>query len=213
MIKKILLTILTVFFFTNVVCANKLSNNDTVALLDFGLRSKTIFYSEELNAIAKCAPQFVRDFLTQDGRIELIDTEGVNSKLQATNFLLSDKLDDSNIKILGRELGCKYLLYGNVAFVTTRREYKNIRKKQTNIGCPNPIYIDTSVVLRVIDTETCKIVSYGIGKGMYSYYYRGESDGINVGRTIVSKQAVKKAIEEASINAVDGLLKMFCAPI
>lgn len=207
MIKKILLTILTVLFFTNVACASRLPNDATVAMINFGLRSKTIYYSEELNAISKCAPEFVRSCLLQDGRIKLMDKEAVNSKLQTANFLLSEKLDSDAIKIVGKELGCRYLLCGNVAFVTTRQELVNVHKKNNLLGCPSVIYIDTSVVLRIIDTETSKIVSAGIGKGCNGYYYRGEREAVKVGSNVVSKKAVEEAIREASMNAVDRLLK------
>ncbi|MBR2139275.1 MAG: hypothetical protein IJ963_00220 [Phascolarctobacterium sp.] len=204
MIKRILFISLVLLSFAHIVFATRLDEEDKVALIDFGMHSNLPIYSEELNGLAKMAPSYVRANIVLDGRIKLLDDDFVTDKLANANIVVSKYLDKDTLKEIGKTLGCRYLLLGNVRNITAFENgcwyYRGATK------CPpNIIAVKTSIDLRLVDVKKNKIISVAFSNGAY----RNRYDGISVKLMgyDVSQEAVKKSVEAASKEAVAKLMR------
>ena len=199
MIKRILFISLVLLSFAHIVFAARLDEEDKVALIDFGMHSNLPIYSEELNGLAKMAPSYVRANIVLDGRIKLLDEDFVTDKLANANIVVSKYLDKDTLKEIGKTLGCRYLLLGNVRNITAFENgcwyYRGATK------CPpNIIAVKTSIDLRLVDVKKNKIISSAFGDDVCQNRYGGAL--VKVMGYDVSQEAVKRSVETASQKTV-----------
>ena len=204
MLKRIFFISLLLLSFVHMVFAAKLDEEDKVALLNFGMHSNLPIYSEGVNELAELAPLYVRANIVKDGRIKLLDKDFVTDKLATANIVASKYLDKDTLKEIGKTLGCRYLLLGNVSNITVVEDgcwyYPGATK------CPpNMISVKTSIALSLVDIKKNKIISVDFSNGAY----RNRYDGISVKLMgyDVSQEAVKKSVKAASKEAVAKLMR------
>ncbi|MBQ9764114.1 MAG: hypothetical protein IJV92_07145 [Phascolarctobacterium sp.] len=204
MLKKILFVSLVLLSFVHMGFAAKLDEEDKVALINFGMSSNFPTYSEMVNELTKLAPSYVRENIVKDGGLKLLDEDFVTNKLATENIVISKYLDKDTLKEIGKALGCRYLLLGNVRSITVEEDGSWYHPNA--IKCPiNLLKVKTSIDLRLVDAETNKIISAAFSNGVCTNRYSGVS--VRLRGYDVSQEAVKKSVETASKEAVVRLME------
>ena len=140
------------------------------------------------------------------GRFDVIERERLQDIVDEHSLSLTGLVDTSHAVQIGNILGADYLAFGSVTSLTAK-ESGGAVGTGIGIGGMQKHKVSATVMLRVVDVKTGRIVLFGRGKG------KSESTGtvaagggvmVMVGSASVSEEQCENAIEKAVKDAVVG---------
>ena len=140
------------------------------------------------------------------GRFECIERDRLQEIVDEHSLNLTGLVDPSRAAEIGKLFGADYLAFGSVTSLTAK-ESGGAAGTGWGIGGMQKHKVSATVMLRVVDVNTGKIVLFGRGKG------KSESTGtmaagggvmVMVGSASVSEEQCENAIEKAVKDAVVG---------
>lgn len=138
--------------------------------------------------------------------LDIIDRFLVEEKIKSEKLNTIGLIDPDTALKLGKILGVKYIIYGNVNDVTL-----SDGGTQIGIGGVTVCTVKSHIILRMMNVETGEIISAakGEGKSKSSFVKVGSDDiaVIEVGRTKVTQDSVHNAIQKAAFQSVDILIE------
>ena len=177
-----------------------------VAVMDFGTHQGATTADINLGAAEKASCDYVIERLVEDGRIEVMDREMMQEKLEAEQLKTTGLIDPDTAKRIGAILGVRYIFYGNVTDLTASDVGTTIMAsgvKLLNVKC--------HIIARLMDVQTGDILmaAKGEGKSTSSLTKIGteELGTITVGTKKVSQESVHNALQKAAYASVDTMLE------
>lgn len=138
--------------------------------------------------------------------LDVIDRFLVEEKIKAARLNTEGLIDPDTALKLGKILGVKYIIYGNVNDVTLSDV-----GTQIGIGGVTICTVKSHIIVRMMNVETGEIISAAKGEGKSQSSFvkiqGGEVAVIEVGRTKVTQDSVHNAIQKAAFQAVDILIE------
>ena len=138
--------------------------------------------------------------------LNVIDRFLVEEKIKAARLNTEGLIDPDTALKLGKILGVKYIIYGNVNDVTLSDV-----GTQIGIGGVTICTVKSHIIVRMMNVETGEIISAAKGEGKSQSSFvkiqGGEVAVIEVGRTKVTQDSVHNAIQKAAFQAVDILIE------
>lgn len=143
------------------------------------------------------------------GRFDLIERERLQEIVDEHSLNLTGLVDPSKAVELGKLFGAEYLAFGSVTSLTAKESggAAGVGYGPGVVGGMQKHKVSATVMLRVVDVNTGRIVLFGRGKG------KSESTGtvaatsgvmVMVGSASVSEEQCENAIEKAVKDAVVG---------
>lgn len=205
--KKILSIIFIVTLaITSTVFAAKIEDNAQVAVMDFGTHPGAVTIDINIFNAGKTAHEYVLKRLFESQKLNIADRFLVEEKIKSENLNTTGLIDPDTALKLGKILGVKYIIYGNVNDVTLSDV-----GTQIGIGGVTVCTVKSHIILRIMNVETGEIISAakGEGKSKSSFVKVGSSDVavIEVGRTKVTQDSVHNAIQKAAFQGADILIE------
>ena len=138
--------------------------------------------------------------------LDIVDRFLVEEKIKSENLNTTGLIDPDTALKLGKILGVKYIIYGNVNDVTLSDV-----GTQIGIGGVTICTVKSHIIARVMNVETGEIISASKGEGKSkSSFVKVGSDNIatvEVGTTKVTQDSVHNAIQKAAFQSVDILIE------
>ena len=192
--------ILTIIFITSTTFAATLEKNASVAVMDFGTHPDAVPIDINIFNAGKTASEYVIDKMVKSNKFDVMDRFLAEDKLKAANLNTTGLIDPDTAKKIGKILGVKYIIYGNVNDVVLSDTGVDVGLADITV-CT----VQSHLILRMMNVETGDIVcaSKGAGKSKSS----GSSlVAVQVGNKKVTQESVHNAIKKASFQAVDVLI-------
>ena len=126
----------------------------------------------------------------------------VKDRIAAEGLNITGLIDPDTAQRLGKILGVRYLVYGNVVDMVVDFNVEAIVKVRT---------VKCHIVARIMDVETGKILmaAKGEGKSKSANVSLDESFFV-IGTVKVSQTSVHNALQKAAFNSVDLLIERLC---
>lgn len=203
--KKIFLIISLLFFIgTGSNCfAAQIEENATVAVMDFGTHPGAVPIDLDVFNAGQAAGEYVLQRLITSGKFNIMERSLVEDKIKAESLNTTGIIDADTAQKIGKIVGAKYIIYGNVNDVTL----SDVGTKVMGLGTGSTVCTVTShLITRIMNVETGDIVGMSKGEGK-SKSGKGSALVIEVGNTKVSQESVHNAIQKAAFNSVDVLIE------
>ena len=196
----IITTILAMILCIPVSFAATIEENASVAVMDFGTHPDAVPIDINIFNAGKAASEYVIDGLVKSNKFDVMDRFMVEDKIKAEHLNTTGIIDSDTARRIGKILGAKYIIYGNVNDVTLSDVGTSI------IGTGATICtVKSHLILRMMNVETGDIICAAKGEGKSK---SGKSSVIliEVGNSKVSQDSVHNALKKAAIQTVDILI-------
>ena len=205
--KKIFSAILIFCMLVNSVAfAAKIENNASVAVMDFGTHPGAVPIDINILNAGKTAHEYILQRLFELGKFDIVDRFLVEEKIKSENLNTTGLIDPDTALKLGKILGVKYIIYGNVNDVTLSDVGTQIA-----FGGVTICTVKSHIIARVMNVETGEIISASKGEGKSKSSFVKIQGGsvavVEVGRTKVTQDSVHNAIQKAAFQSVDILIE------
>ena len=205
--KKFLITILLALSVIVPCSAAKIEQGATVAVMDFGTHPGAVPIDIDIFNAGQAVCEYLMNFLVATGKLTIVDRAMVEDKIKAENLNVTGIIDQETAQKLGKILGVKYIIYGNVNDVTISEVSGSIAG--TNISICT---VASNLILRLMDVETGDIIAVAKGGGK-SKSGKGTTLVLQVGNFKISQEGVHNALKNAASNTVENLLvKLYGTP-
>lgn len=188
------------------VFAAKIEDNAQVAVMDFGTHPGAVTIDINILNAGKTAHEYILKRLFEADKFDIVDRFLVEKKIKSENLNTSGLIDPDTALKLGKILGVKYIIYGNVNDVTL----SNVGT-QIGVGGVNICTVKSHIILRMMNVETGEIISAAKGEGKSkSSFVKVGSDNvavIEVGSIKVTQDSVHNAIQQAAFQSIDILIE------
>ena len=199
----------TLFLFTtnlSAVSANEFSGKFDVAVMDLGKHSGAIGGEIASNHLGEMASEYVIEALVESGKFNVISKRLAEENLAKEGLSISGIIYPSAAKKIGKILGVKYLIYGNVSGVTGDTLTIEVFSNGTKVHS-----VKSTLVVRMSDVTSGDIVTAARGEGVSksSHVKAGyEKFGyITIGKKKIPQVSVHNAIKKAAYATVDVLIE------
>ena len=199
--KFILTIIMTLIFMTSVSFAATIEKNTSVAVMDFGTHPQAVPININIFNAGKAASEYVVDAIVKTNKFEVMDKSLVENKIKAEHLNTTGLIDPDTAKRIGKILGVKYIIYGNVNDVTLSEIGTDLVA-----GGVTVCTVKSHLILRMMDVETGNIICATKGEGK-SKSSGGSAALIEVGTAKVTQDSVHNALKKAAIQSVDVLIE------
>lgn len=188
------------------VFAAKIEDNAQVAVMDFGTHPGAVTVDINIFNAGKTAHEYILKRLFETDKFDIVDRFLVEEKIRSENLNTSGLIDPDTALKLGKILGVKYIIYGNVNDVTLSDVGTKIA-----VGGITICTVKSHIILRMMNVETGEIISAAKGEGKSkSSFVRVGSDNvavIEVGSIKVTQDSVHNAIQQAAFQSIDILIE------
>lgn len=189
-------------------CAGGFSANEPVAVMDFGTRPDASPAEIKAHNAGDAASEYMIAALLKNGFI-VQDKDLVMPQLQTEGVATSGIIDPESAASIGKILGVRYILYGNVANVSLSDTGGGLDLSPGILGV-DICTVKAHVVARIMDVQTGDIVMMVKGDGSSKSSYvkagakiMGAEQIITIGTYKVTMDSVHNAIQKASADVVD----------
>ena len=200
MMKKIFYALI-IFFCLSANCEGAiLEKGETVAVMDFGLLKKELEENLSLQNVGQAASEYLIERLTETKYFVVKDSSLSEEKFQKQNLKNIGLLNPDDAKKIGKILGVRYLIYGNVTDVSLDEDHEVVVKVHT---------VRARVTARIMDVETGKILmaAKGEGKSESALVAWDDKFSVTIGTKKVSQVSVHNSIKKAAFQAADILIE------
>lgn len=183
-----------------------LLSHPLVAVMDFGTHKGATTADINLTAAEKASCDYIIERLVEDGRIEVMDREMMQDKLEAEQLNTTGLIDPDTAKRIGAILGVRYIVYGNVTDMSASETGTTVMASGVKL-----LNVKSHIIARLMDVETGDILmaAKGEGKSTSSLTKIGteELGTITIGTKKVSQESVHNALQKAAYAATDTMLE------
>lgn len=195
-----------VFMINSAVSAAKIEDNAQIAVMDFGTHPGAVTVDINILNAGKTAHEYVLKRLFEIDKFDIVERLLVEEKIKSANLNTSGLIDPDTALKLGKILGVKYIIYGNVNDVTLSDV-----GTQIGVGGVTVCTVKSHIILRMMNVETGEIISASKGEGKSkSSFVKVGSDNvavIEVGSVKVTQDSVHNAIQKAAFQSIDILVE------
>lgn len=211
--KRVLLAI--VFLLISNHCFAAIDKNARIAVMDFGTRPGASTHEINIQNAEYTSSEYLINKLVHSKCFIVVDKDLAFSKIRAHGHKTVGLIDPDTAKCIGKTLNVKYLLYGNIAGVTSSNTGSEITPLGTGVSV-NVCTIKAHIVARMMDVATGDIILAVRGEGQSkSSFVKGKAYRMNivqVGTKKVTQDSVHNAIMKAAHNAIDNILLRIDGP-
>ena len=200
--KKILLILSIIFAFS--IQISEAAENPIVAVMDLGTHPGAVPIDINILNAGRVASDYTVEKLLDDNQFIVMERTIIDEQLESENLKYEGIIDPDTAQRIGKMLGAKYLIYGNVNDVTLSDVGTQVLTSGVTV-CT----VGSHVILRMMDVETGAIVSMskGEGKSKSSFTQIGSPMYmITVGTKTVTQDSVHNAIQKAAYQATEILV-------
>lgn len=182
--------------------------NSAVAVMDFGTRPGATTAEININNAEYASSAYMINGLVNRGCFVVMDKDFVLPTLEAEHLKLVGLIDPDSAKRIGEILHVRYIVYGNVASVSTSETGGEIAGHIG--GGVNICTVNARIVARIMDVETGDIVAAVKGEGRSRSSYVKVNAGkaalggvhtLKIGTVTVTMDSVHNAIQKAADDA------------
>lgn len=193
------------------VQAAPIDMNAPAAVMDFGTRPGATTHEINIHNAEHTSSEYIIVGLVNKNLFNLKDKDSVFSYIQKNGIRTKGLIDPVSAKQIGDKLGVRYLVYGNIAGVTTSTTGTTV---MANVGGGvNVCTVKAHIVARVMDVNTGTILTAvrGEGSSKSSYVSLGAGTSsekvvvITIGTKKVTQDSVHNAIQKAAMNVASNL--------
>lgn len=145
--------------------------------------------------------------LDNSRRFECIEREALQKIMDEHSLNMTGMVDRATAAEIGRLSGADYLVMGSVVSLTAKSSSGMIRGKGGSAAGLHKNKVAATVLIRVVNVETSRIVLYGRGKGKSDSAagtVAAKGTIVRLGSFDVSDEQCENAIEKAVKDAVYG---------
>lgn len=190
-------------------CFAAIDRTARIAVMDFGTRPGATTHEINIQNAEYTSSEYLINKLANSNCFVVVDKDVAFSKIKAHGHKTVGLIDPDTAKCIGKTLNVKYLLYGNIAGVTSSNTGTDIVPLGTGVSV-NVCTIKAHMVARLMDIATGDILLVIRGEGSSkSSFVKGKTYGVNivqVGTQKVTQDSVHNAIMKAANNVIDKLL-------
>lgn len=200
--RKILL-ILTMIFAMSIQISEA-AETPIVAVMDLGTHPGAVPIDINILNAGRVASDYTVEKLLDDNQFIVMERTIIDEQLEEENLKYEGIIDPDTAQRIGKMLGAKYLIYGNVNDVTLSDVGTQVLTSGVTV-CT----VGSHVILRMMDVDTGAIVSMskGEGKSKSSFTQVGSPMYmITVGTKTVTQDSVHNAIQKAAYQATEILV-------
>lgn len=187
--------------------AEAFAKNDPIAVMDFGTRPGASPSEINIQNAEYTSGEYIINALVKSG-FNVQDKDMVLGKLKDKNLKTVGIIDPDTAKEIGKILNVRYIMYGNVANVSTAEDSYGIDVKGIVAGV-DVCTVKAHIIARIMDVETGNIVKMfkGDGESKSSFVEAGTKviGTVGVGSKTVTMDSVHNAIRKAGEQAVSKL--------
>lgn len=196
---------------TTSAAAADIDINGTAAVMDFGTRPGATSHEINIHNAEYTSSEYILNGLLNKNCFDLKDKTMVFDYLKQNGIKTTGLIDPDSAKAIGHKLGVRYLVYGNVAGVTTSSTGTELL---AGIGAGVHVCtVKSTIVARVMDVETGTILAVvrGEGSSKSSFTALGaRASGAQIvtlviGNKKVTMDSVHNAIQKAAFNVAENL--------
>ena len=177
-----------------------------VAVMDLGFHEGTSESAFDTLDIGKSAGEYVAMRLVENEHFTVIDKDVISEQLSEANINVTGLIDPKTARHIGEILGVRYIVYGNVADVTLDSKSETQYSENGIPSLHNTETVRATVVLRIMDVESGRILMASKGTG-FDDTYSGWAFLIEFGTFKVPQTSVHNALRSAAFKAVDLLVQ------
>lgn len=183
----------------------KFQEMPTVAVMDFGKLSNASGGVND-NNVGLAVSDYIIEALIESGKFEVASREQIKEILAENDLDIAGIIPPSKARQIGKILGVRYIIYGNVNDVNSDTFTLEIISNGADVHT-----VKALIIARMMDVETGDIVTAARGEGK-SKSSRVKVSAMNVGyisigSAKVSEVSVHNAIKKAAYSMVDLLIK------
>ena len=200
--KKILL-ILTMIFAMSIQLSEA-AETPIVAVMDLGTHPGAVPIDINILNAGRVASDYTVEKLLDDNQFIVMERTIIDEQLEEENLKYEGIIDPDTAQRIGKMLGAKYLIYGNVNDVTLSDVGTQVLTSGVTV-CT----VGSHVILRMMDVETGAIVSMSKGEGKSKSSFTNVGSPmymITVGTKTVTQDSVHNAIQKAAYQATEILV-------
>lgn len=187
------------------VQAAKIEPNAKVAVMDFGTHPHAVTIDINILNAGKAAHEYILQRLVESGKVDVMDRFLVEEKIQEQGLNTTGIIDPDTAQEIGKLLGARYIIYGNVNDVTLSEV-----GTQVGIGGVTICTVGSHIIARVMDVESGEIISAAKGEGKSKSSFVKVKGGpiatVEIGKTKVTQDSVHNALQKAAFQTVDVLI-------
>lgn len=186
--------------------------NAPAAVMDFGTRPGATTYEINIQNAQHTSSEYMIVGLLNKKCFNVKDKDGVFNYLEQNGIKTTGLIDPASAKRIGEKLGVRYLVYGNVAGVTTSATGTTV---MANVGGGvNVCTVKAHIIARVMDVANGSILAAVRGEGSSKSSYVALGAGTNLGNVVVltigtkkvTQDSVHNSIQKAAFNAAENLV-------
>lgn len=181
--------------------------NASIAVMDLGVRPGAVPSTININGAGDASCAYLINRLVQRGCFAVVDKELAMGRIKSQGLKTDGLIDPDTAQRIGKMLGVKYLLYGNVSGVTVSDVSTNVVFSGVNV-CT----VKAHIIARIQDVTNGNIVMAIKGDGHSKSSYTKVAVGplysplvVKIGTAKVTQDSVHNAVMKASIDAVDNI--------
>ena len=192
--RKFLIICAALFLICASVEARLIEPNSSVAVMDFEPHKGTSEPSVDLLRAEMTTSEYVIQRLAEKNNFLIIDKDLKSEELKNVDIL--GKIAPEDARKIGKILGVRYIIYGNVLDVSLANDAEAV----VNLN-----KIRAHIITKIMDVETGKILMAAKGEGESTSAFIGDDEigFIVIGATKVSQTSVHNALQKAAFQAVD----------
>lgn len=205
-ILKLLFSIVLAVTIINVNFSNveAFTKEDAIAVMDFGTRPGASPSEINIQNAEYTSSEYIISALVKSG-FNVQDKDMVLGKLKELNLKTVGIIDPDTAREIGNILNVRYIMYGNVANVSTAADSYGVNVSGVIAGV-DVCTVKAHIIARIMDVETGNIVKMmkGDGESKSSYVEAGTQTigTVGVGTKTVTMDSVHNAIRKAGEQAV-----------
>ena len=202
-VKNFLATILLIISVFTPCSAAKIAPGASVAVMDFGTHPGAVPIDINIFNAGQAVCEYLINFLLTSGKLAIIDRSMVEDKIKSEKLNVTGIIDPETAQKLGKILGVKYIIYGNVNDVTISEISGSIAGTNLSI-CT----VASNLIVRLMEVETGDIIAVAKGGGQ-SKSGKGTLV-LQFGNVRISQDSVHNALKKAaSVTAENLLTKLY----
>lgn len=190
--------------FSNVEAFTK---NDSIAVMDFGTRPGASPSEINVQNAEYTSSEYIINALVKNG-FNVQDKDLVMNRLKEEGLNTTGLIDPDTAKRIGNILKVRYIMYGNVANVSTSEDSYGLDISGIVAGV-DVCTVKAHIIARIMDVETGNIVKMmkGDGESKSSFVEAGTKTigTVGIGTKTVTMDSVHNSIRKAGEQAVSKL--------
>ena len=203
--KRLATIFLIIFAMCSTAFAAKIEDGATVAVMDFGTHPHAVPIDINILNAGQAAHEYILQRIFESQKMEIIDKTLMDAAIKDANLYTTGIIDADTASAIGKILGVKYIIYGNVNDVTLSEIGTKV-----GIGGVTVCTVKAHIIARILNVETGEIISAAKGEGKSKSSFvkvkGGEVSILEVGTTKVTQDSVHNALQKAAFQTVDVLI-------